>query len=86
MTMHLSELLKRYLHLEPKDRIARTALVQAIQEILSIEISPRAVQPNDGNVFISTHPILKESLLLKKDEICARANEIAGKLVIRSIR
>lgn len=86
MTMHLSELLKRYLHLEPKDRIVRSALQKAVQEILDIEISPSTIQPNDGNVFLSVHPILKESLLLKQKEICARANEIAGKLVVRSIR
>ena len=71
----ISTFLERFKKLSPPESALKTAFINAVRSVLSVEFRPDQIQVRRDVVSFEGNPLLKTELMLKKKELLARANE-----------
>ena len=83
---HLTELLDRYVKLQPREPAIQQACRKVVQEVVGIEVDSGVFSCTRNVVYIKTSPLIRRSLLNQKDELLARLNTELKGFVVDDIR
>jgi len=71
----IRDLLGKYSHITPQNKIVKEAFVETIKEIFHQTISTKNISVNRNNVYIKTHPTLKHEIQLRKQDVIESLNK-----------
>ena len=64
----------------------KEAVRKAIISVIKVEISSENVKIKNGTIFLNIKPIYKNEILIKKEQIFARMQDLLGKKSPKDIR
>jgi len=71
----IKDLLEKYVHIKPKDKIIKEAYTEIIKEIFHHTISTKDVSVTRNILYVKTHPTLKHEIHLRKHEVICLLNK-----------
>ena len=71
----IKDLLGKYAHITPQDKIVKEACVETIKEIFYKTISTKNISVNRNNIYIKAHPTLKHEIQLRKQDVIDSLNK-----------
>ena len=74
----ISGFLKKYLDFTPPEKATARAVAKALEEILHIPFSEKAVSVRNQEAFVSIEGVVKSEIIFRKKEILSRVNELIG--------
>ncbi len=79
--------LTRFKHLKAPERSVRAAVLQAVKEVVGVDIENRSVKiSGNDTLYLSPSSIIKSAIFEHKLEVLSRVNNILGKDQIKKIQ
>lgn len=63
---NITEYLKRFKNIKPSDSLIKENFIKTVEEILKIKIKKSEINIQKDKIFLTTHPIIKNEIYLKK--------------------
>ncbi len=83
----VGNLLDRFRHLEPPERVVKNAVIQAVKDIMRVELNSEDIKVNNkGILFLNTQSGIKSAVFEVKSSVIARINNLLLNSSIKDIK
>jgi hypothetical protein len=87
MINNLVDFLERFKRYVPKDRLLRSAVVQAIQDEIGHEISSKGIRTQGDAIWIQASGVLRQEIQRRHEKLLVHINQqLPTGSIIRAIR
>lgn len=85
---NISDYLSKFKNITPPDKFVKDELVSVVKDVAGIDIEKENIDVRNGTVFISTDPLIKNEIFLRKKEVLESLREKLKvyKKTVRDIR
>ena len=72
---NISDYLSKFKNITPPDKFVKDELVVVVKDVVGVDIEKEDIDVRNGTVFISTDPLIKNEIFLKKSEVLESLRE-----------
>lgn len=83
---NIKDYLKRFKNIEPSDRRVKNAFLESFEELFDDTIDVNNIKISNKTIFITTHPVIKKEIFLKKNTLLEKINTKLEQQRITDIR
>jgi hypothetical protein len=72
---NISDYLSKFKNITPPDKFVKDELVSVVKDVVGVDIEKGDIDVRNGTVFISTDPIIKNEIFLRKKQVMENLKE-----------